>query len=85
MVRSDVAHAIRDAPTTANQFDAMVAFQYNTGAIARARLTLLHIRGDYIGAKAAIADWTRARGVVMPGLVRRRAAEAELYGTREPA
>jgi GH24 family phage-related lysozyme (muramidase) len=82
---ADVANAIRDAPTTANQFDAMVAFQYNTGAIARARLTGLHIRGDYAGAKAAFADWTRAKGVVMPGLVRRRAAEAALYATPEPA
>ena len=68
------------AATSANQFDAMVAFHYNTGAIARARLTRLHIRGDFAGAKAAFADWTRANGVVLAGLVRRRAAEADLYG-----
>ena len=78
---TQVADAIHDAPTTANQFDAMVAFNYNTGAIARARLTRLHIRGDYAGAKAAFADWTRANGIIMPGLVRRRAAEAALYAT----
>jgi GH24 family phage-related lysozyme (muramidase) len=82
---ADVAAAIHDAPTSANQFDAMVAFQYNTGAIARARLTRLHIRGDYAGAKAAFADWARASGVILPGLVRRRAAEAALYATPEPA
>ena len=78
---AEVAHAIGDAPTSANQFDAMVAFHYNTGAIAHARLTRLHIRGDYIGAKSAFADWTRSQGVVLPGLVRRRAAEAALYGS----
>jgi len=78
---AEVAHAIGDAPTSANQFDAMVAFHYNTGAIARARLTRLHIRGDYLGAKSAFADWTRSNGVVLPGLVRRRAAEAALYGS----
>lgn len=78
---AQVAHAIGEAATSANQFDAMVAFQYNTGAIARARLTRLHIRGDYAGAKAAFADWTRSNGVVLPGLVRRRAAEAALYAS----
>jgi len=76
---AQVAQAIGEAPTTDNQFDAMVAFQYTTGAIARARLTRLHIRGDYAGARAAFADWTRSNGVVLPGLVRRRAAEAALY------
>ena len=78
---AQVAHAIGAAPTSANQFDAMVAFHYNTGAIARARLTRLHIAGDYAGAKCAFADWSRANGVVLPGLVRRRAAEAALYTT----
>lgn len=77
---AQVCHVLGTAPTTANQFDAMVAFHYNTGAIARARLTRLHMAGDYAGAKAAFADWTRADGAVLPGLVRRRAAEAALYG-----
>jgi len=78
---AQVAQAVEAAPTTPNQFDAMVAFHYNTGAIAHARLTRLHIRGDYTGAKAAFADWTRANGVVLAGLVRRRTAEAALYAT----
>ena len=78
---AQVAKAIGGAPTSANQFDAMVAVHYNTGAIAHARLTRLHILGDYAGANAAFADWARAKGGVLPGLVRRRAAEAALYGT----
>ena len=78
---AQVCRALGDAPTTPNQFDAMVAFHYNTGAITRARLTRLHILGDYAGAKLAFAEWTHARGVVLPGLVRRRAAEAALYAS----
>jgi GH24 family phage-related lysozyme (muramidase) len=71
--------AIGDAPTTQAQFDALVSFHYNTGAIARATLTNKHIAGDYPGAEAEFAKWVRAGGRVLPGLVRRRAAEAELY------
>ena len=76
---ADVTRAIGGAPATANQFDAMVAFHYNTGAIFRAQLTRCHIRGDYAGAKASFLTWVRAGGRVLPGLVHRREAEAALY------
>jgi GH24 family phage-related lysozyme (muramidase) len=76
---AEVAAAIGDAPTTQAQFDALVSFHYNTGAIARATLTKRHIAGDYQGAAREFARWTRAGGRVLKGLVRRRAAEAELY------
>jgi GH24 family phage-related lysozyme (muramidase) len=75
----DVAQAIGDAPTTQAQFDALVAFHYNTGAIARATLTRLHVAGDYAGARKEFARWNRAGGRVLDGLVRRRTAEARLY------
>jgi GH24 family phage-related lysozyme (muramidase) len=65
--------------TSQRQFDALVSFHYNTGAIARATLTRKHVAGDYRGAAAEFARWNRAGGRVLPGLVRRRAAEAELY------
>ena len=74
-----VARALGDAPRTQNQFDAMVSFHYNTGAIARATLTKKHVAGDYEGAAAEFARWNRAAGRVLKGLVRRRAAEAALY------
>ena len=35
--------------------------------------------GGYDGAKAEFGRWTKNAGKVMSGLVRRRAAEAELY------
>lgn len=74
-----VSDALGNAPTTQAQFDALVSFHYNTGAIGRATLTRKHIAGDHAGAAAEFARWTRAGGRVLRGLVRRRAAEAELY------
>ncbi len=76
---ADVATAIGDSVTTQNQFDALVSFHYNTGAIARATLTRRHRAGDHSGAAREFARWKHAGGRVMKGLVRRRAAEARLY------
>ena len=74
-----VANALGDARTTQSQFDALVSFHYNTGAIGRATLTQKHIAGDYAGAEREFARWNIAAGKVMRGLVRRREAEAALY------
>jgi len=76
---ADVAAAIGGALTTQSQFDALVSFHYNTGAIARATLTRKHIAGDHAGAAREFARWNRAGGRVLQGLVNRRAAETELY------
>lgn len=76
---ADVVRALGDAPTTQPQFDALVSFHYNTGAIARATLTRRHIAGDHAGAAREFARWNRAGGRVLKGLIRRRAAEAQLY------
>ncbi len=76
---AEVARALGTAPTTQNQFDALVSFHYNTGAIARATLTKRHIARDYAGAAAEFARWNKAGGKVLRGLTRRRAAEAKLY------
>ena len=76
---AEVARALRSAPTTQAQFDALVSFHYNTGAIARATLTRKHLAGDFAGAATEFPRWNRAGGRVMKGLVRRRAAEAALY------
>ena len=75
----EVAAAIGDAATTQFQFDALVSFHYNTGAIARATLTKKHIAGDLKGAVREFGRWNRAGGQVLKGLTRRRAAEAEMY------
>ncbi|MGB3797297.1 MAG: lysozyme [Alteraurantiacibacter sp.] len=74
-----VTVAIGDAPTSQRQFDALVSFHYNTGAIASATLTRKHNAGDHDGAAREFARWCYAGGRVMKGLARRRAAEAALY------
>jgi len=78
-----VAALLGDAPTTQPQFDAMVDFAYNLGIGNLASSTLLrkHKAGDYAGAAAEFGKWTKAAGRVLPGLVRRRAAEAALYAS----
>lgn len=77
---AEVAHAIGDAATTQQQFDALVSFHYNTGRIARATLTRKHCAGDFAEARAEFAKWIYNEGKILRGLVRRRGEEAELYG-----
>jgi GH24 family phage-related lysozyme (muramidase) len=74
-----VSKAIGAAKTTQEQFDALVSFHYNTGAIRTATLTKKHVAGDYAGAVKEFARWTKNDGRVMQGLVNRRADEANLY------
>lgn len=66
-----------------HQFDALVSFFYNVGEGAGSKSTLIkkHKAGDYAGAKAEFAKWNKAAGRVLAGLSRRRAAEAQLYGS----
>lgn len=75
----DVSRAIGSAATTPNQFDALVSFHYNTGAIVTATLTKRHKAGRFAEAEAEFGKWVHAGGRRLPGLVRRRAAEAALY------
>ena len=76
-----VAKTIGTAATTQNQFDALVSFHYNTGAIGTATLTKLHKQGKFDAAKAEFGKWIFNDRKVMQGLVNRRADEAKLYGT----
>ena len=80
-------------PTTQAQFDALVSFAYNVGldiddddvaeGLGDSTLLRKHLAGDYAGAQAAFASWKYNDGKVMNGLVRRRAAEAALYGSEQ--
>lgn len=78
---AEVARAVGGAPTSPAQFDALVSFHYNTGAIAKATLTRRHKAGDFAGAQAEFGKWVHAGGRVMRGLVKRRAEEAALYAS----
>lgn len=66
---------------TPGQFSALVSFAFNVGLEALRKSTLLrkHLSGDHAGAAAEFGKWVNAGGKKLPGLVKRRAAEAALY------
>lgn len=69
-------------PLRQPQFDALVSFTYNLGATNLNKSTLLKkINADPEDKRIAdeFMKWDKAGGKVLPGLVRRRAAEAKLY------
>lgn len=73
-------------PLTQGQFDALVDFTYNEGSGAFAGSTTLRLlnAGDYAGAEAALAMWTKDRdpnGVLVtdPVLTARRRDEQALF------
>jgi lysozyme len=77
-----IQHHFFNVAINQNQFDALLSFTYNLGVGALGKSTLLKkvksnhndpsIRNEFM-------KWVRARGRVLPGLVRRRKAEADLY------
>jgi lysozyme len=85
---AEAAEALRDlvrVPLTQGQFDALVSFIFNLGVHALAESTLLIMLNKGQAAKAAgqFQLWTHAhvngQSVVLPGLVKRRDAEAKLF------
>jgi GH24 family phage-related lysozyme (muramidase) len=76
-----VAALLKGVVTAQEQFDAMVSLAYNVGAenLRTSTLLKLHRAGDHAGAVAQFSRWNKAAGKVLPGLTRRRAAEARLY------
>lgn len=72
-------------PLNDNQFGSLVSFVYNVGEAAFASSTLLRVlnEGDYDAVPRQMARWDKAtingKKVQSKGLVRRRAAEIELW------
>ena len=66
---------------TDGQFDALVSFTYNLGGGALQRSTLRRKinREEHAEAPEQFMRWVWAGGCKLKGLVRRRAAEADLY------
>lgn len=81
----DVARLVK-VRLNQGQFDALVSFAYNCGAGALAKSTLLRRlnAGDTDGAADEFGKWVKGGGRVLPGLVRRRAAEAQLFRSKPP-
>lgn len=71
-------------PLTDGQAAALIDFVFNLGA-ARLRASTLRSlanRGEYEAAADQFRRWVYAGGVKLPGLVARRAAEANLWQSR---
>lgn len=64
-----------------NQFDALVSLAYNIGEAAFKGSTLVKQlnAANYKAAADQFPQWNKGGGKVLKGLVRRRAAEAELF------
>ena len=64
-----------------NQYSALVSFAYNCGLANLKKSSLLRKlnAGDIMGAADEFPKWNRGGGRVLPGLVRRRKAERELF------
>ena len=68
-------------PLNQNQYDALVSFTFNVGSGNFENSTLLKKLNlsDYIGASAQFPIWDRAGGQALPGLLKRRLAERDLF------
>lgn len=85
LLRQDAAHAVaavRSIGICLNQaeFDALVSFTFNCGGGALTGGIVRNLRaGNKQSAMVVLREYVHASGVVSPGLVRRRNAEAQLF------
>lgn len=86
LLRSDLRRfedfvAANCTPATDNQFSALVSFAFNVGegALKDSTLRRMHMEGNHAGAADQFKRWNKGGGRELPGLTRRRAAEAQLY------
>src|SRR5581483_5377672 len=75
-----VNHLVK-VPLSQGMFDALVDWTFNFGLVHLKESTLLRLlnSGEYAGAKAELLKWIHVGGRISEGLVRRRAAEAQLW------
>ena len=76
-----------EEPIEQHHFDALVDFCYNAGRGNFVRSTLLAKLnlGDFFGAAVQFGHWVNVDGKPVAGLIRRRAAEADLFRGRTGA
>lgn len=77
---SEVNRVVK-VPLTQAEFDALVDFVFNCGSGNFDHSTLLTLlnHNDHVKAAAEFVKWDKCGGVVLPGLLRRRKAEAALF------
>ena len=83
-VLNDIDEQVRGivtVPLSDNEREALVSFAYNVGVRALSQSTLLaHLNGgDYDAAAKQFCRWNKANGRMVRGLVKRRAAEREMF------
>lgn len=79
--QAGVGADVGGAPTQNCQFSAMVSLAYNIGLgnYGGSSVLRLHKMGQYQQAADSFLLWDKAAGNILPGLVRRRHQERELY------
>lgn len=78
----EAEHAVLQAievPVTDNQFAALVSFTYNVGVAAFMRSNLLKKLNRGEDPSEEFLKWVYGKGRVLPGLVKRREAERDLF------
>lgn len=90
LLEDDAQFAVRavnekvKVPLTQNQFDALVSFTFNVGAgndgFGGSTLLIKLNKGEYDQVRFELSRWTNGG---LPGLVRRRQEEADLFEKRE--
>lgn len=75
----DEVSRIVKVPLNDNQFGALVDFNYNCGAGNTKKLCVKLNEGDYDDVPVRMMLYTKSKGKTLPGLVKRRQAEAALW------
>jgi lysozyme len=78
VAEKSVCHLVTQA-LTQNEFDALVDFEFNTGALEQSTLLKKVNEGLFDAAMREFARWKYAKGVVLAGLVTRRHAEGDWF------
>lgn len=78
---SPIINSKTKAPITQSMYDALCCFTYNLGSGNFSKSTLLKElnAGKYLDSATMFSDWTKDDGVVLPGLVKRRGSEKDLF------
>jgi GH24 family phage-related lysozyme (muramidase) len=66
-------------PINQNQFDALVSFDFNTGALNRSNVLRAINSGQFKSVRPDLLMWVYGNHQLLQGLVRRRIAEANLF------
>lgn len=80
-VEADIARVVK-VPLSQSQFDSLVSFHYNTGWLTHKHCSLLVMvnAGEFEAACSSFKLYDKAYGEPLFGLIRRREAEARLFG-----